>query len=79
MAVTSQAKQSLLPVTSEESRIVWGCPPGESGVHRGEVSREQKLKNLDLLHQRYGRIDAGQDLVEIFRPDVGYANVEGGQ
>ncbi len=68
----------LTIVTPDDSRVIWGSPPNVSGVHRGEVSREQKLANLLALHDRFGRIDAGRQLVEVFRHDVGFESAEGG-
>lgn len=69
---------TLTIMTPEGSRVVWGGPPNESGVHRGEVSREHKLANLDALVRTFGRIDAGRDLVEVFGADVGFESAGGG-
>jgi len=68
----------LTIVTPNDSRVIWGSPPNVSGVHRGEVSRDQKLANLRELYRRFGRIDAGRPLVEVFRHDVGFESAEGG-
>ena len=65
-------------VTPDDTRVIWGCPPNVSGVHRGEVSRDQKLANLSELYRRFGRIDAGRKVVEVFRHDVGFESAEGG-
>ena len=68
---------TLTITTPEGTRVVWGGPPNESGVHRGEVSRDRKLSNLDALVRRFGRIDAGRELVEVFGADAGF-EAEGG-
>jgi len=49
--------------TDHETRVVWGAAPNT--FRPGEVSDEIKLKRLRELFERYGRIDAGSELVEI--------------
>jgi hypothetical protein len=75
---TDRQDLTLSIVTPDDTRVVWGCSPSVSGVYRGEVSREQKLANLRELYRRFGRIDAGRPMVEVFGHDVGFASPGGG-
>lgn len=50
-------------VTREETRVVWGGVPG--AFRPGEVSDEVKLERLRAIHRKYGRIDAGGEVLEV--------------
>lgn len=53
----------MVLITREETRVVWG---GEPGAFRpGEVSDEVKLQRLRDVYRKYGRIDAGGEVLEI--------------
>ncbi len=49
--------ESLVLVTDEGSRIVWGSAPGEEAA--GEASTERKLSYLDYQAENMGHIDGG--------------------
>jgi hypothetical protein len=45
--------------TTRGLTVKWGRAPGHEGA--AEVPAKQKLAGLDLLHDRYGRIDGGSE------------------
>jgi len=49
--------QPMILYTDRGNRIVWRSAPGEE--QPGEVSAAEKLRRLDALHERTGRIDEG--------------------
>lgn len=53
----------MVLVTREETRVVWGGVPG--AFRPGEVSDEVKLERLRHIHRKYGRIDAGGEVIEV--------------
>lgn len=53
----------MVLVTREETRVVWGGVPG---VFRpGEVPDDVKLERLRAIYRKYGRIDAGGEVLEV--------------
>jgi hypothetical protein len=64
-------------VTDKGSRVVWGGAVGK--FNPGEVSDALKLDRLGLLYERFGRIDGGEDVIEIFGPELVKDDTAGGR
>jgi len=54
--------------TDTGSKVVWGSPPGVRAF--GDQPDDAKLQRLDQLFQRWGRIDAGRRIVEVYGPII---------
>ncbi|KAA0212635.1 MAG: hypothetical protein DYG94_14455 [Leptolyngbya sp. PLA3] len=53
----------MVLVTREETRVVWGGVPG--AFRPGEVNDDVKLERLRDIQRKYGRIDAGGEVLEV--------------
>ncbi|MFN0131513.1 MAG: hypothetical protein ACKVW3_03120 [Phycisphaerales bacterium] len=59
-------RKRIVLVTTFHGRAVWGGAP--SDTLPGEVSAVEKLRRLDVLHARFGQIDAKHRMVEVGGP-----------
>lgn len=57
------SRKRLVIVTDRGSQIVWGGPPGE--FHAGQARDELKRTRITRLYRESGRIDHGQDIVNV--------------
>lgn len=60
------AHRRLVLISAWGGRAVWGAPPHADAP--GEVGTDVKVRRLDALARRFGRIDAGRRLVEVAGP-----------
>jgi hypothetical protein len=72
------ALRTIWPAADGSPRAVyWGRPIGQEGFR--EVQADVKVKALNDIHQRFGRIDAGRDYVDIRTEVVRLAKAPAGQ
>ncbi len=61
---TRDGVERMTILTTPGGRVVWGGRPGKPRL--GECSTPMKLSKISQLSARFGRIDGGQDAVEVF-------------
>lgn len=59
---------SLLTREDGQTMVRWGRPPGEESIYEPDV--ETKMRRLQSIYRRYGTIDAGGRIVDIFLDKV---------
>lgn len=57
-----------LVMHTEGGLVRWGRPPGQARFY--EPHTQRKLHHLDLVLERFGAIDAGGQVVDVFRDNV---------
>lgn len=70
------SKGSLVVVTTTGTRVLWGGRIGE--FHPGQAPDQTKRLRLAELFVRFGRIDAGQALIDLRTEDGPYVVLGGG-
>ncbi len=63
-----RSQGNLEIVTDRGTRVIWGAPPNEAAP--GEIPDESKLQRIDTLLNRFGRIDASRNRIEVYGPQT---------